>query len=106
MIACAKLDYGFFTPENGYPAGPTFKQRIQLEEARIKTAEGRKLTPEERVNISEGLSANGLPFGSAPYQESFDTLWSSQQRIIEKQKEATKPTQSKGTVITFPGYKK
>lgn len=110
MIACAELDYSFFTPENGYPAGPSFKQRIQLEESRIKITEGRKLTPEERVSISKGLSADGSPFGSAPYQELFDTLWSSQQRIIEKQKEATKPTehptQSKGTVITFPGYKK
>lgn len=113
ILAVARLDYGFFLPENGYPSGPSVDHRIQLEEERIRQAEIRLITSEERTNIQNGRAADGSIFGGEMYGERMSELWA----ILEKTRDvatyqANKPKyvepikENPAKVIAFPGHKK
>lgn len=74
-VATLTLDYTYFTPENGYPYGPSRIQRQRLEKERMLQKENRVLSGVEMTQVNSGLAAGGGPFGGEEHEKMFLVLF-------------------------------
>lgn len=108
LVAISKLNYKFFTPENGYPSGPSFSQRLALEEERLKRNEYRTMTDTEVARVKKGYAYDGSIFGGEAFGEYFESLKKSNSGSVVKGFPSTKttkgksPSKNKGNVVSFP----
>jgi len=108
LIAISKLNYAFFTPKNGYPSGPSFSQRLALEEERLKRNEYRMMTDTEIARVKKGYAYDGGTFGGETFGEHFTSLQKNTSGSTVKGFSSMKPnkgkttSKNKGNVIYFP----